>query len=128
MQIPFHAYWFSLDKSVFSRKVKKPHYFMAFIISMTFNLLPSSSFWFPDFPHSPFGQFPLQTKLWLNMAYTTVFWSVAKCHWLQLLLCEALPKATDLAVQTDVNPIQSLHHSIKRGNVYWSELTTVCVL
>lgn len=85
--------------SVFSRKGKKSIYFIAFIASVTLNLF-SSSFWFPDIHHSPFVWLLSQTKFYSDIA--TVFWSVAKCHWLQLLLCGAFRNATDLSILTNL--------------------------
>lgn len=119
--------------SIFSRKGKKSPHFMALIASnvqwlVAFFLL-SSAFWYPDIPHCPFGQFLSQTKLLFYSDIATVCQRAAKCHWLQLLLCGAFPKATDLASLTNVNLIHShCPAAINRGNVCWSELTILCFI
>lgn len=89
----------------------------------------SSSFWYPDVPHSPFGHFLLQTKLLFYSDIITAWQRIAKCHWLQLLLHEAFPKATDMAGLTNINLIHShCPTAINRGSVCWSELTVLCFI
>lgn len=122
-----------VQTSLFSRKRKKSPCFMALIAAniqwlVAFFLL-SSSFWYPDIPHSPFGQFLSQTKLLFYSDTDTVCQHVAKCHCLQSLLCGAFPKATDPASLTNVNLIHSHYPAvINRGNVCWSELTILCFI